>query len=117
MNCLYCVLKNLINSIKDMNLSCNVPQPLEVTGVMTTSFDIPQPLTVNGTINTVTTDICAENLAKILSQSQTYSTLGLKSNTQFTRVENLTVDGYIVSFTSQDQKIQTTLCNIEYVSL
>lgn len=129
--CLCCILKNLIDAIKGISVSCNVPQPLEVTGNITTSIDIPQPLevtgtitadipnsiTVNGTINTVSTDACAEAMAKILGQSSSFNEIVFKNDEQFQNVENLTVDGSVVSFTSQNQKVQTTLCNIEFVVL
>lgn len=137
--CLCCILQHLINAIKGINVSCDVPQPLEVTGDITTSIDIPQPLqvtgtinsnvtgtitanipdTVNitGTINTVSTNACTEAMAKILGQSLTFTEIVLMNGEQFQNAENVTVDGSIVSFTSQNQKVQTTLCNVEYVVL
>lgn len=145
--CLCCILQNLINAIKGINVSCDVPQPLEVTGDITTSIDIPQPLDITGsldttvsgnvtstvsgtitanipqpleitgTINTVSTNACTEAMAKILGQSSSFNEIVMLNGEQFQNAENVTVDGSIVSFTSQNQKIQTTLCNVEYVVL
>lgn len=134
MNCVCCLIKNIIDAIKNINVSCNIPQPLEVsgtitcdganipqplevTGNITCTSNIPQPLEVTGTITCNSTDARAEGMAKILSQSSSYNELVFDTGEQYQKVENLTVDGSIVSFESQGQKIQTTLCKIEYVVL
>lgn len=121
--CLCCILQNLINTIKGISVTCNVEQPLQVTGSInsnvtgTITADIPNAITVTGTINTVSTNACTEAMAKILGQSSSFNEIIMLNGEQFQNVENLTVDGSIVSFTSQNQKVQTTLCNIEYVVL
>lgn len=130
-NNLCCLVQELILTIKnlacklpkDIEVNCNIPQNLEVK----CNADIPQPLEVNanipqpfeitGTINCVSTDSCAEGMAKILSQSSSYKEIVFDTAEQYQKVENLTVDGSIVSFESQGKKIQTTLCKIEYVVL
>lgn len=113
MNCVCCLIKKLTDAIKNINVSCDIPQPLEVN----CNSQIPQPIAVTGTINCVSTDACAEAMAKILGQSSSYTELVFDTGEQYQKVENLTVDGSIVSFESQGQKIQTTLCKIEYVVL
>lgn len=115
--CLCCILQNLINAIKSISVTCDIPQPLEVTGTIKTDVQIPQPLQVTGTINTVSTDACAEAMAKILGQSTSFNEIILQNGEQFQNAEDVSVNGSIVSFSSQNQKIQTTLCNIEYVVL
>ena len=117
MNCVCCLIKKLTDAIKNINVNCDIPQPLEVTGNITCTSNIPQPLEVTGTITCVSTDACAEGMAKILSQSSSYNELVFDTGEQYQKVENLTVDGSIVTFESQGQKIQTTLCKIEYVVL
>lgn len=118
MNCVCCLIKKLTDAIKNINVSCDIPQPLEVSGTITCdSANIPQPLEVTGTITCNSTDACAEGMAKILSQSSSYTELVFDTAEQYQKVTNLTVDGSIVSFESQGQKIQTTLCKIEYVVL
>lgn len=121
----------------DCNVNCDIPQPLQVEGNISTNIDIPQPLQVSGTINsnitgtitanipqplqitgtinTVFTDSCAEAMAKILGQSTSFNEIILQNGEQFQNAEDVTVNGSIVTFTSQNQKVQTTLCNIEYV--
>lgn len=145
--CLYCVLQNLINAMKKINVccdickavnvNCNITTPVEVTGTLNTNVqqpleikgniianvtggitaDINQPLTITGTINTVSTDLCAEAWTKILSQSSKFSQIVFKNDEQYNNITDLTVDNGIVSFSAQNQKIQTTVCNIEFVLL
>lgn len=106
---------NCNTSIPPINVNCNtdIPQPLEVN----CNTQIPQPLEITGTINCVSTDACAEAMAKILSQSSSYTEIVFDTAEQYQKVTDLTVDGSIVSFSSQGKKIQTTLCKIEYVVL
>lgn len=146
MNCLCCMCKKLVEAIKGISVSCdvqqpleisgtiktdvecNIPQPLEVSGnicqfpqpliisgTIATTCDIPQPLVVSGTITTVSTDACAEAMAKILSQSSNLNEIVFKNGEQFQNITEVVVDGNIVTLVGQKQKIQTTLCNIEYV--
>ena len=120
---LCCLIEQLIRAIRDIqfqptkpidvNCTTDIPQPLEVN----CNTSIPQPVAVTGTINCVSTDACAEGMAKILSQSSSFSELVFDTAEQYQKVEDLTVDGSIVSFSSQGKKIQTTLCKIEYVVL
>lgn len=121
-NNLCCLIEELILTIK--NIPCKLPKNFEVnckTSIppinVNCNADIPQPLGITGTINCVSTDACAEAMAKILSQSSSYTEIVFDTAEQYQKVENLTVDGSIVSFESQGQKIQTTLCKIEYVVL
>lgn len=134
-NCFCCYFKKLYEAIKNINLSCNVdipqpleingtvdcnsnfPQPLQIEGTVTCNTTIPQPLEVTGTINCVSTDSCAESMAKILSQSSSFTEIVLDTGEQYQKVEDVTVNGSIVSFSSQGKKIQTTVCKIEYVVL
>lgn len=114
-----CCIAKLIDAIKNikcnvevpqpLNVNCNIPQPLPVSFV--------QPVEITGTVNSVSTDACAEAMAKILSQSSSFSEVVFDTAEQYQKVENLTVDGSIVSFESQGKKIQTTVCKIEYVVL
>lgn len=100
------------------NISCqsNIPQPLQVTG----SLSVPQPLEISGTItcnSSGSTDPCTEAIIKILSQSSSFTEIVFKNDEQFQNAENVTVDGNILSFTSQNQKVQAPVCNVEYVVL
>lgn len=97
----------------DVNCNVDIPQPLQVD----CNTKIPQPLEITGTINCVSTDSCAEGMAKILSQSNSYTEVVFDTGEQYQKVTDLTVDGSVVSFSSQGKKIQTTLCKIEYVVL
>lgn len=112
-----------INIPQPLDVNCDVPQPFEIKGTIDTNVsgtidaNITQPLTITGTINTVSTDACAEGMAKILGQSSSFNEIILQNGEQFQNAEDVSVNGSIVSFTSQNQKIQTTLCNIEYVVL
>lgn len=131
--CLCCILENLLKAIKGINVSCDIPQPfkatctienpVEITGSITAGVtgsincNLQQPIQVSGTINTISTDACAEAWTKILSQSSTFKQIVFKNDEQYGNVTDLTVDGSIVSFNSQNQKIQTTVCNIEFVLL
>lgn len=120
--CLCYILQNLINAIKGISVDCDIPQPLEVTGDITTTCNVEQPLqisgtvnsnvtgtitanisdaiTVTGTINTVSTDACAEGMAKILGQSSSFNEIILQNGEQFQNAEDVSVNGSIVSFTS-----------------
>lgn len=142
MNCVCCLIKKLTDAIKNINVSCDIPQPLEVSGNVTSSLDIPQPLQIAGDVNcnvpqplnvavgqplevtgTITcnssgaADPCTEAIIKILSQSSSFGEIVFKNDEQYQNVENVTVDGYILSFTSQSQKVQAPVCNVEYVVL
>lgn len=113
--CFCCLIDNLIKTLKGLKLTCDIPQPLQVEGDLTTTIDIPQPLEITGTITT--DNPCYEAMVKILSQSQSYTEIVLQNGEQFQKVSDLTVENGIVSFSSQGQKIQTTVCNVEYVVL
>ena len=142
MNCVCCLIKKLTDAIKNINVSCDIPQPLEVAGNVTSSLDIPQPLQIAGDVNcnvpqplnvsvgqpveitgTITctssgaADPCTEAMIKILSQSNSFNEIVFKNDEQFQKVEDVTVDNYILSFSSQGQKIQAPVCNVEYVVL
>lgn len=108
MNCFYCLWQNLIDAIKGISVSCNVPQPFK------SECTIENPVEVTGTITTTMTDVCNETMAKILSQSSDFTKIAFKNGEQYQKVSNLTVDGSLVSFETQGQKLQTVLCNIEY---
>lgn len=137
-----CCIAKLIDAINNIKCNVEVPQPLEVTGNVTSSLDIPQPLQIAGDVNcnvtqplnvavaqplevtgTITcnsssaADPCAEAMIKILSQSNSFSEIVFKNGEQYQKAEDVKVDGYILSFTSQGQKIQAPVCNVEYVVL
>lgn len=108
-NCCFKIVEAIRGLKIPQNISCDIPQPLEVS--------IPQPLEISGSITCNSVDACAEGMAKILSQSSSYTELVFDIGEQYQKVTDLTVDGSVVSFSSQGQKIQTTLCKIEYVVL
>lgn len=113
-----CCITKLIDAIKNINCNVDIPQPLEVGGTITCDgLTVPQPLQITGTVDCSSTDACAEGMAKILSQSSSFTEIVFDTGEQYQKVEDLTVDGPIVSFTSQGQKIQTVVCKIEYVVL
>lgn len=130
-NCQCCIFKAFLDAIKDINCNVDIPQPLEVSGTLDTNIpqpleisgnincqsNLPQPLEVSGNINCISTNSCAEGMSKILSQSNTFTEIVLDTGEQYQKPEDVTVDGSIVSFASQGQKIQTTVCKIEYVVL
>lgn len=108
MNCICCVLKNLINSIKNMTVTCNC------------TCDIPQPLEVTGNINVTSSqssDPCVEANVKILSSASSFNEIIFTNGEQYQNASNVVVDGYIVSFNSQGQTIKAPVCSIEYVTL
>lgn len=99
--------------------SIDIPQPLEITGSVTTTCTIPQPLEITGNINatTISSSPCTEAILKILGQSSSFTEIVLNNGEQFQKVSNVTVDGYLLTFESQGQKIQVPVCNVEYVVL
>lgn len=103
MNCVCCLIKNLINAIKNITVECNV--------------DIPQPFEITGNITTTSIDACAESMKTILSSATTFNEIIFKNGEQYQNATNVSVNGYIVSFQSQGKNVQTTVCNIEYVTL
>lgn len=137
-----CCMAKLIEAIKNIKCSADIPQPLEISGNVTCTSEIPQPLQISGDVNcnvpqplTVSvgqpieitgtvncissgsSDPCAEALVKILSQSSSFNEIVFDTGEQFQNAENVTVDGYILSFTSQNQKVQAPVCSVEYVVL
>lgn len=139
MNCLCCLIKSLTTALKNLTVtisnpsSCEIPQPLEINGNVSTNIDIPNPLPITGSITTMisnnpleitgsittssTLDPCLEGMTKILSATSSFQEIVFKNGDKYQSVNDLTVNDYIVTFTNQKTKIQTTVCNIEYVSL
>lgn len=91
-------------------------QPISISGTINTNTTISNtPLEVTGTLNVVSVNECAQAMAKILSQSTSFREIVFKNDEQYGNVTNVSVNGSIVTFTSQGQTINTTLCNIEFV--
>ena len=117
-----CCIAKLIEAVKNIKCDVEVPQPLKI------NCNIPQPLPVafvspvdiTGTItcnSSGSADPCAEAMIKILSQSSSFTEIVFKNDEQFQKAEDVKVDGFVVSFSSQGKKIQAPVCNIEYVVL
>lgn len=111
MNCTCCILKNLIDAIKNIKLECNIPQPLEITGDINCNIELTQPLEVT------IADPCRDAMVTILSSSSTFKEIIFKNGEQYQNATNVTLTGYLLSFKSQSQTIKTSVCSVEYVVL